>query len=32
MHPHQLRHTYCRELVNAGVDIASVAYLLDMHH
>ncbi|GAB7058251.1 tyrosine recombinase XerA [Paenibacillus sp. YK5] len=27
IHPHQLRHTYCRELVNAGIDIASVAEL-----
>ncbi|SGO71543.1 phage integrase family protein [Mycobacterium tuberculosis] len=27
IHPHQLRHTYCRELVGAGVDIASVAEL-----
>lgn len=26
-HPHQLRHTYCRSLVNAGVDIATVADL-----
>ena len=27
VHPHQLRHTYCRELVGAGVDIAIVAEL-----
>lgn len=27
VHPHQLRHTYCRELVGAGVDIATVAEL-----
>lgn len=27
IHPHQLRHTYCRELVNAGIDIAIVAEL-----
>lgn len=27
VHPHQLRHTYCRELVSAGVDIATVAEL-----
>jgi integrase/recombinase XerD len=27
IHPHQLRHTYCRELVGAGVDIATVAEL-----
>lgn len=28
VHPHQLRHTYCRELVGAGVDIATVAELV----
>ncbi|MDQ0418772.1 integrase/recombinase XerD [Croceifilum oryzae] len=27
IHPHQLRHTYCRELVGSGVDIATVAEL-----
>lgn len=27
IHPHQLRHTYCRELVNAGIDISSIAEL-----
>lgn len=27
VHPHKLRHTYCRELVGAGVDIATVAEL-----
>lgn len=27
VHPHALRHTYCRELVGAGVDIATVAEL-----
>lgn len=27
VHPHQLRHTYCRRLVSSGVDIASVAEL-----
>ncbi|WP_068700128.1 tyrosine-type recombinase/integrase [Paenibacillus yonginensis] len=27
IHPHKLRHTYCRELVSAGIDIASVAEL-----
>ena len=26
-HPHQLRHTYCRALVNVGIDIATVADL-----
>lgn len=26
-HPHQLRHTYCRTLVNAGIDISTVADL-----
>lgn len=26
-HPHLLRHTYCRELVGAGIDIATVAEL-----
>lgn len=27
VHPHQLRHTYCRRLVHSGVDIAAVAEL-----
>lgn len=27
VYPHQLRHTYCRELVGSGVDIATVAEL-----
>lgn len=27
VHPHQLRHTYCRELVCAGIDISTVADL-----
>lgn len=27
IHPHQLRHTYCRELVCAGIDISTVADL-----
>jgi integrase/recombinase XerD len=27
VHPHILRHTFCRELVSAGVDIATVAEL-----
>jgi integrase/recombinase XerD len=27
VHPHQLRHTYCRELVSAGIDISTVADL-----
>ncbi|MBA4494511.1 tyrosine-type recombinase/integrase [Paenactinomyces guangxiensis] len=27
VYPHQLRHTYCRELVASGVDIATVAEL-----
>jgi integrase/recombinase XerD len=27
VHPHKLRHTFCRELVSAGVDIATVAEL-----
>jgi integrase/recombinase XerD len=27
IHPHQLRHTYCRELVLAGIDISIVADL-----
>ena len=27
VHPHMLRHTFCRELVGAGVDIATVADL-----
>ena len=27
VHPHILRHTFCRELVRAGVDIATVAEL-----
>lgn len=26
--PHQLRHTYCSELINSGVDIATVAALV----
>lgn len=26
-YPHQLRHTYCRTLVNAGIDISTVADL-----
>ncbi|MFC7440460.1 tyrosine-type recombinase/integrase [Laceyella putida] len=28
--PHQLRHTYCRELVCSGVDIATVAALVGL--
>ena len=28
VHPHQLRHTYFRELVGAGADIATVAELV----
>lgn len=27
IHPHQLRHSFCRELVGAGVDLATVAEL-----
>jgi|NGEPerStandDraft_8_1074529.scaffolds.fasta_scaffold07592_1 integrase/recombinase XerD len=27
IHPHQLRHTYCRELVGSGIDIVIVAEL-----
>ena len=27
VHPHKLRHTFCRELVSAGIDIATVAEL-----
>lgn len=27
VHPHELRHTFCRELVGSGVDIATVADL-----
>ncbi|MCL6443259.1 MAG: tyrosine-type recombinase/integrase [Alicyclobacillus sp.] len=27
VHPHMLRHTYCRELVSKGIDIATVAEL-----
>lgn len=27
VYPHQLRHTYCRELISAGIDIAIVAEL-----
>lgn len=27
VHPHELRHTFCRELVASGVDIATVAEL-----
>jgi integrase/recombinase XerD len=27
VYPHQLRHTYCRELVGSGIDIATVAEL-----
>jgi integrase/recombinase XerD len=27
IHPHQLRHTFCRELVNAKVDLPTVADL-----
>jgi integrase/recombinase XerD len=27
VHPHQLRHTYCRELVSFGGDLATVAEL-----
>ncbi|MBT9166113.1 MAG: Tyrosine recombinase XerC [Chloroflexi bacterium] len=25
VHPHKLRHTFCRELVGKGIDIATVA-------
>jgi integrase/recombinase XerD len=28
VHPHMLRHTYGRELVSSGVDIATVAELM----
>lgn len=27
IHPHQLRHTYCRELIRVGIDITTVADL-----
>lgn len=27
IHPHVLRHSFCRELVSAGIDIATVAEL-----
>ncbi|QGG57896.1 tyrosine-type recombinase/integrase [Paenibacillus sp. B01] len=27
IHPHQLRHTYCRELANSGMDLSSIAEL-----
>lgn len=27
VHPHKLRHTYCRELVSSGIDIPTVAEL-----
>lgn len=27
VHPHELRHTFCRELVSKGIDIATVAEL-----
>lgn len=35
IHPHRLRHTYCRELVLAGIDISTVADLAghrDINH
>ena len=27
VHPHELRHTFCRELVSAGIDLTTVADL-----